>query len=623
MVLNRFKKFFAFLLAILIFIVPMFYISASAEGVEQDLLEMILSALLKVHYDIKDINSEIKDYSGDEFYQWWNDSGNSNSQEWKNVLRILQLAQLAEPNGAAVRPGIGKSMTYQGPVLAGQYAGLMDNAKYKSGIVSRRLLNAIDQAAVSGALSTVDFERIVTLDELNLSTTATNIIHCSDVPWCSTSGRLLTDWTNYGTPYINNYSDGHYNFSYMRSYYSGVTTPTLFVYSGNFIPYIHCWNCTLFQNGVKLTGTDFLIVGKSLVIPFNIQAGENIITLGYNSGSNLTDTTFGFAVADKFNNAGNMSSYRRIVSCNIYSGGEVVGTTNTEGFPGYQMVDLVEKMAGFQITVDGKPDIPDTFLPGDIPYDGDGNVVILIPENPDNDIVYMSPDDYDEYITNNYFDEGDSITNDYSSTTINNIMNDYYNATTNNSSSGGDFDDSNILDRLDQIIGWLRDIYNKPSDTPEIEIPEIEVPPTTLPDLFDFLDVEPCYDNFMDCFSNHEFMYWIQNAYNHAYDEISQGDMETVKNDVMGSAINSNFVVDNENNDYVLNGFNSSGGAANLVYYKFQGYYIDFNWYDRYRSTIHTVFQYLAYALGLFSIWKSFKSCFGLVVSSVDTSNNS
>lgn len=215
--------------------------------------------------------------------------------------------------------------------------------------------------------------------------------------------------------------------------------------------------------------------------------------------------------------------------------------------------------------------------PQNIPYDPDDNIVMIIPDDrtfESNEIIYYSPE-----TIKNYIDNGDIITEDYTT----NLDEDTYNEVVNNyneyinNEGGTNFDDSNILNKIGEVIKWLRKIYNKLTFNDIRNDPQYSSIFTNTPN----------YENFSDCITeNVPIINEIKTAINSAQIE----------------TINTGF----ENALY------TAPENAGIIERSFNGFKIDLNWYTPYRKRIYDILTSIIYGLGLVTCVKSVKSIFGI-----------
>ena len=173
----------------------------------------------------------------------------------------------------------------------------------------------------------------------------------------------------------------------------------------------------------------------------------------------------------------------------------------TPDFSYDDILDLLSKSIGNHIVIDGQQVDPiNITIDDNVPFEDDKTVVVVPVDQPDKP-VFLSPTEYNNYVDSHDIYDTDNTTNNIvDNDTVNNITNIYNTYITNNNSSGG-YDDTNLMTKLDTIINKLSDIYNAIVN-------------------FSFADVDPCYENFSDCFFNH---FTILSAVRDALDQIDSG----------------------------------------------------------------------------------------------------
>ena len=377
------------------------------------------------------------------------------------------------------------------------------------------------------------------------------------------------DWDN-GGQYIN-LPDGYDDKSVYVFNGNSLSFPAIYVGS----------NADLYQSGKRLPSNNWYIPisGSELLC----VAGCPNIKSGYTVGDTVTDVVSYFICTSP-------SYAGRWTNCWIFYRGSHISEMNTSSYIGYDIIDILEKMVGMHIdtaTDDGSSSSSFT-VPENIPYDDNGDVVISIPYG-GGAPTYISYNDYINNIDNGTYNTDNSINygDYYDDSVANTIINNYnnYNSVTNGSS----FDDTNILNRLDKIIDKLNvldDIKKKLNDISKA-IKDLEYP-----------EVEPCYENFSDCITtNIPLIGAIK-------DSIGSMD-ETVASNPSNAGFDFNVESSSSSKLPVLSG--SSGSWTDKIRVN-----IDMSWYGPYADDIRNVLKLGVYVCGLYGIWRSVLSVFGI-----------
>lgn len=352
---------------------------------------------------------------------------------------------------------------------------------------------------------------------------------------------------------------------------------------------LYCYNGTIYYPPVLFVKTGSTLIQGSSLLPGGYYYVLSTTELMY-----VGDGNFGSDQSiDCFDNDG-VAGIERVV-CNragyydpiIYED----GVAHTVGVNGdYSYDELIQK---YQMSIGLHINCPnmsgdDSYTlkepPTDVPYDDDDNVVVMLPMDNPGEPVYMSPTTYNTYVNNGNIDNSDDHSNNIvNNEDIDNITNIYNNYITNNNTTNNNynFDDTNILRKLDTIIGKLDDIINKI-------------------DRFNPLSdesSEPIYDNFSDCiFQNvpiaddiHDLIESLNTeTSNNGFDDISISNAKTP--------------------------VASGAGVSGAVDYNntFSGLGVDMSWYAPYRNGVRDLLKIFVYGFGLVAIWSSVKSVFGI-----------
>ena len=492
----------------------------------------------------RDTNRDVKDMTGDQFYNWYNDNTNFDSALWRAIYKSIGLFGSGAPYGTPqFRP---KSITSKGD----DSIGLMQESHYNAAMLSKDIVDSLNAEGVDFASR--NGERYYTLEDISLATT----------------DSIRSDLIKYTGDVIANCGStwNKQSVNQLKGYYTEYTTiaPTaICFYPGGSAPpmfYVPL-DCVMYQAGVALPVDSFYVVlGDNLLLRVHNRISVTELYPYYWGGVDSSTVTFGF-----YHNG-------RRENMEIYSSGSVVGVSNSSSYPGWSCVDLFESMSGFIVNT---PDYeitppPSTFIPDNIPYDDDDNVIVLIPEN-GGDIIYMSPTDYDNYVNNGTIVEGDYI-NNFNDDIVHNIFNNYNNYITNYNSGSNDYDDSKVLNKLDTIIDKLDKIYNT-------------IKSWKLPKLS---KVEPEYDNFSDCI--------IDNV------PIAK-DINDLVEAMHTSEAKSGFEQENKS---------IAGSSSHQEKSIYDGLGVDVSWYEPYRNDIRDLLKLFCYALGIGGIWSAVRSVFGI-----------
>lgn len=576
--MKKIVKILSVAIAVLLIVVP-FSLTASASGVE----DAILFGLEIIHDWVNDKCDDVSDMSGDDFANWYlSDSLDTT---------LFKLAGLMTPFAINCPADI--------------YAtNALKSGQYQVATVNKDMLNNLKDSANAFLSDYAKNIRYSTLADFNLQ-------YYGDVV---TNGMIILGSGGpifyLGSSYLSSVAKQKINQWYYRQSNSN---SDLVLFNGNSLgfPVIYCpSNAALYQNNVLLPKNSYYVpISSSEIIC--VEGNYSYLSSFFTSGDTLDSVTFEF-VFGNLSSDGSPAVALRKPGCKIYKDGVVVGNVGDSTYTGATVCDLLEKYVGMHINVDGSPSYTPVTLPDDIPYDDSGNVVVCVPAGNGGDIVYLSPTEYNSYVDNGDIVVNDnSITDYYSDDTVNNVTNIYNNYTTNN--YGSSYDDTNLINKLS---GWFGDVNNNLKKIIKL--------------LGDDEPVEPCYDNFSDCFLT-AFPIIGQ------VKSISQTFYSACTTQTAPSSTSMTFTLFSSGSSGESSSDGSTGklpegsgnvfdnmsydiSIANLHDLEFT---IDFDWYEPYRLTIRNFLSYIALAVYLAGLWKSLKSLLGVdfnAVVSVGTS---
>lgn len=394
------KRVLALTLVVLTLVIP-FILTVSASSA--DPIGWILEALQAIDY-INNLNEDVRNMSGDEYYDFITEQDSFDSAAWLALISTL------------------------GQPVAFEITENFDNmhaAKYNAVKVQEDSIRNIYNQATK--INTANL-RYFSFDDLGLSS--------------HNSFDNSITYTGYNClPNIGNTFNGITAKNFDGQFTKVGSTNTIEFYNGSSMAFPVFYvpdNVTMYQSGIALPDCSWYIpLGSKQLLRVSSDY-SNISPYTY-SGDTLTDLTLGF-----------YTTFRNEL-CLIYQDGVNVGTTNTDEYPGWEVADLLSKMVGYCITTDGDSNAGVIAPPADIPYDDDGYVYVCIPEDK-SDVVYLSPTTYNEYINNGSIVEGDYVSN-VTDETVNNITNNITNIY-----EGSSYDDTNLLNKLGD---WFGDIKSK------------------------------------------------------------------------------------------------------------------------------------------------------------------
>ena len=566
------KKFFCILLIISILLLPFCSLPASALGVE-DALEYFLGWFIDTSLNISDGTNGV----GTDLINWYN------SPEGQIYLTYLKTNPFFKQYG---------------DYLSG-YVQDANNSWYSVAQLKKEQVDELFDTINGYWTSDSAPIRSVTLSSIGVNTFEYNVHYCGYLR--GTNGILSTDPRD------------DKNATFYSEYDSTTPTGTIFVYSGS----------TRFPPVITTgAGTSIGISG------FESGAVGQFVILNSSGDSFYLDKTWLSSGLQFYYINGEPDHFDARRNSWIWPQLWTSGTKLNEytDFDAPYALDLFTKSIGLHICQDISSPVPQ---PDAIPYDSDDNIVVLVPLSEPSEPVYLAPNVFNNYLADNTYmtyNEGDTVVNNVTNDTMIQEFNNVYNNTTNNNTSGGDgssYDDTNLINRLSNwfssVISKLDEIINKmpPSsnNTPvssdydsetdiETDSDDEFTYSTWLPPWLSWLDPDPCYDKFSDCiFENvplfalaSDTLTALQNGINSSDDDktpvLSGGD---VNGDV----------------DNTFNGVTADNIANYVDYNNYVGSFI---------KNIRPVTSFLAYALGVMSVWRSIKSLFGINVDLSDAS---
>ena len=370
-------------------------------------------------------------------------------------------------------------------------------------------------------------------------------------------------------------SDSQYIY-FQPNFPSNVDSYTIYVYNGSayYPPVIYFNNSNLVQqNGVSLSGGYYYVLNASELLSAGASSYGADMYFKYKRNDGVITSCYTYRVSIQTS---------KIVSNGVY---HTVGDSGEFSYA--ECVSKFSMAVGLHISTDNLIE-EDFYLKGpdpQIPYDDNDNVVVMLPMDNPGQPVYLPPATYNNYINNGNIDNSDdhsnNIVNNDDVENITNIVNNYYNNTYNNNYN---FDDTNILAKLDTIITKLDDIINKLNRfNPLSESSN-----------------EPIYDNFSDCiFQNVPIADDIHDLIDSMNTESSNSGFDNIS---LASS-NSNIVPSRA----------SGNGSSGIDYSTtFSGLGVDMSWYDPYRANVRGILEIFVYSFGLVAIWSSVKSVFGI-----------
>lgn len=426
------KRFFCVILCVVIVVCPL-CITASADPA----IDFVIF-LTELAFDwYNDTSSEVEKMSGNEFTNWLTSSDDPDSWIWWAINVWMANNTLNNPISTPWG-NYGGGVNY--PVSFDDVSEAVDGV-YNTAELSREMLeNSIN------ALKSDYGMRYFDISDLGLTTS--NSIDTSRITLVGDSsyGIVATVDDSRHNSWMANMGDNYFHYSLVDRYHfdsillfnGAVNAPPLLFVPGGF---------ELYQNGVLLPDNSFYIPISSTEL---LRCGTPADNFSF------------FYCPEEFN-TGHPDEFGIIRDGTwesdswIYNNGSVVGHTNISPYDCFSMVDIINKMCGYIVSVDDTLSPDNVFkLPDDIPYDDDDNVIVAVPQG-GGDVVYLNPSTF-----NNYIDNG-NITNleNYDYSVNGDTINEYI---TNNQNSDSDssFDDSKIVSllesiksKIDTVIGLL------------------------------------------------------------------------------------------------------------------------------------------------------------------------
>lgn len=246
------------------------------------------------------------------------------------------------------------------------------------------------------------------------------------------------------------------------------------------------------------------------------------------------------------------------------------------------VLDTFEKYIGMQADIQEVTIAP----PNNIPYDSNGNVVINLSLNDNDDITYKTITYTSPNVYKTYYDDGDITNNTYTynndSSVVNNVINNYNYYIDNGGSSGGgggSFDDSNILGKLDVIIGKLNDIIDTIKNISTSDVPGVKIFSST-----------PIYVDFGDCVTQNVGL---------------ASDIERINDSID--------VTQSERVDGYIDRFKGEYTDTDDPYNGlFDDITINTDWYEPYRIRVRNILKIPCWIFAIFGSWAVIKSVFGV-----------
>lgn len=524
---------------------------------------------------------EVKNMTGDEFYNWYTDKDGIESNLWRGFNRLYSLESRyggGYPYGSPFNVAIPTESEVE-----------LEKSHYSAAFIDQSFLNYIDDQARTVVNSGI---RYTTLDEIHISTA--DLINTSNIDVITFNSNDTQPVINHGSKWkATTTFDIYYDISRAK-----LDTSHVSIYPGGDLPplvYIPA-NCTVYQNGVALKQNDFYVVlgDNRLLYTAVTYHPSGYIGFDYYNPTDSTDGVIFECDAVKIDNNQNTTTYgmpitdRRLSSGYIASSGASAGAFNVEPYKGWTLVDMIAKHCNYCLDINGSIS-QSTALPGYIPYDDEDIIVVLVPEG-GGDVVYMNPTDYINYVNNGQIVQGDYI-NNYDTDTVTDITNNYNNYVTNHS-SGGDsgsgtgsgYDDSNVISRLDSIINWLRKIHDKIDLASKTQV------------INEVFNSDPCYIEFNDCFTDHISLF------SDVEDMMSDLDVQT-ESDGVAEIME-------------FGGVSTTHNTTDNIKSAYNGLSVNVSWYAPYRVRVRNLLKIPCWILGIIAIWSALKSVFGIHSSS-------
>ena len=300
---------------------------------------------------------DVEQMSGDEFYDFYNQKNpDARSVFYRAYDFAVSSLYSRDQYG---RLGTPKTITD------------MNGAMYDRLLLNDYLLDKLDEAAISGYTSDLRFS---TLDDIHLATdmpiSVDNIKVHSGTYSVKNFGSSFSPSKSYDSWY--DLTDAISDSDHVSIYRGGSMPPAIFIPSG----------AVVYQDGIRLSSTNclYIVLGDNCLI--QCPSFSLFGFMYYNPGSTVEDIKFGISKL-KLDSAGTsfITNSTPYYQQGIYESGSKIATVNTSDYPGWVVLDLFEKMVGYYLKIDNFNDDFGSNLPEDIPYDDDGAVVVLIPQD--------------------------------------------------------------------------------------------------------------------------------------------------------------------------------------------------------------------------------------------------
>lgn len=268
--------------------------------------------------------------------------------------------------------------------------------------------------------------------------------------------NLRTDfgYVDGSPPYVGNGTDS--TVITTRFHPTAFYSNTVQIFKGNYLspPVIYVpSNGALIFRGVSLTAGYYIPCSDTELF----YLGNDDIT--YYSGWRLE--------YNQFNDRHTLYYLRHYYNYNVKFLDTAVSSTyqewNTGKYTYLYLYDKIVKSVGLYLPMNDEPWVE---MPSDSDFDSDDDTItMLLPLDEPSPPIYLPNDTYDEYITNNIYTYDNDTTNNYvTNNDIQNIYNILYDVDTDTSTGGGSYDDSTLLqllnNKFNQIIITLNDIKN-------------------------------------------------------------------------------------------------------------------------------------------------------------------
>lgn len=500
----------------------------------------------------QEATNKIEGMDGDEFYDWWSDTSDFDS----NGVKALMLASRTRltPYGVQI------TNTNLGDL------GLMKGSHANAAKVKQGWLDEIAELVTNGGI----------------------VSHINAEDYGITTEYPVEDisFQIFGNP-LKRY-DGTDNYCTWGGYETliGLSDSVVYVcHCSGYPPFIKVGaQTTVYHYGLPLTTGLYLIIDSETLIqaPYSTKNDSDItgiisrgccLTYRNTPGTTWSSGYWYYTLDNARQYSGSPLYYFQYPGSSqdeyIYRGSTKTYDSSTQILSDYQKV---AQRIGALLNLNGKS--PAITPPSDIPYDNNGDVYMIY--NIDSgDTVYMSTGDYNNYVNNGTIIEGD-YNQTINDTTINNIRNIMYSDTDTDSSSGGSVN-------LGVVEGLLRDIKNLLSQIKD---------KINLDDKITILDgtfgSQPVYDNFSDCVTNNI----------------------PLISDVVD--VVTSLSPNEDNNGEMELGTHSAAEGAEGVTAIYDGFGIKLSWYAPYRQRIRDVLSIAFYGFGVICCFSYVKSCFGV-----------